>query len=78
MPQPQISSSRPAGQTANGAASAWAGKRVTVMGLGRHGGGVGAARYLARQGAHVTISDRDPAWALAASIAQLREAGTIA
>ena len=36
---------------------AWAGKRVTVMGLGRHGGGVGAARYLAELGARVTVTD---------------------
>ena len=27
------------------------------MGLGRHGGGVGAARYLAELGAHVTVTD---------------------
>lgn len=32
-------------------------QRVTVMGLGRHGGGAGVARYLARRGAIVTISD---------------------
>lgn len=35
----------------------WSGKRVTVMGLGVLGGGVGAARYLASQGAHVTVTD---------------------
>jgi UDP-N-acetylmuramoylalanine--D-glutamate ligase len=34
------------------------GKRVTVMGLGRFGGGVGAVRYLAEQGARVTVTDR--------------------
>ncbi|HWC88684.1 MAG TPA: Mur ligase family protein [Pirellulales bacterium] len=48
-----------------------AGKRVTVMGLGRHGGGVGAARWLAQQGARVTITDQLPADALEASIAML-------
>ena len=33
------------------------GRRVTVMGLGRHGGGAAAARYLAAQGAEVTVTD---------------------
>ena len=47
-------------------------RRVTVMGLGHFGGGVGAARWLARQGAAVTVTDlagpdvlRDAAAALA-------------
>ncbi|HEY5314213.1 MAG TPA: Mur ligase family protein, partial [Pirellulales bacterium] len=48
-----------------------AGKRVTVMGLGRHGGGVGAARWLAQQGARVTVTDQLPAEALQASVAAL-------
>ncbi len=34
------------------------GKRVTVMGLGRFGGGIGVTRWLCRQGAVVTVSDR--------------------
>jgi len=34
-----------------------AGKRVTVMGLGRFGGGVGVARYLVKQGADVLVTD---------------------
>ncbi len=34
-----------------------AGRRITVMGLGRHGGGVAAARWLAEQGAAVTVTD---------------------
>ncbi len=51
----------------------WARRRVTVMGLGRHGGGVGAARYLASRGALVTISDQAPRAALADSLAQLRD-----
>jgi UDP-N-acetylmuramoylalanine--D-glutamate ligase len=46
-----------------------AGKHVTVMGLGRFGGGVGVARYLAGQGAHVTVTDLDTADNLTASIA---------
>jgi len=32
-------------------------RRALVMGLGHFGGGVGAARYLARRGARVTITD---------------------
>lgn len=35
----------------------WAGRRVTVMGLGTRGGGSGVARYLAEQGALVTVTD---------------------
>lgn len=48
------------------------GKRVTVMGLGRFGGGVGVARWLAAQGARVLVTDRDSAEQLEASVAQLR------
>jgi UDP-N-acetylmuramoylalanine--D-glutamate ligase len=33
------------------------GRRVTVMGLGHFGGGAAAARWLARQGAFVTVTD---------------------
>lgn len=33
------------------------GARVTVMGLGLHGGGVSTARFLAREGADVTVTD---------------------
>src|SRR5215470_2481424 len=33
------------------------GKRALVMGLGIHGGGLGVARFLAGQGAHVTVTD---------------------
>ncbi len=50
---------------------ALAGKRVTVVGLGRFGGGVGAARWLCGQGAHVTVSDKAGADELAESIARL-------
>mgnify|MGYP003871731811 CR=1 FL=1 len=49
----------------------FAGKRVTVMGIGLFGGGVGVARFLARQGAHVTATDLKDAATLAPSIAQL-------
>ncbi len=36
-------------------------KRVTVMGLGRFGGGVGVTRWLVDQGADVLVTDKDPA-----------------
>ncbi|HVU90521.1 MAG TPA: UDP-N-acetylmuramoyl-L-alanine--D-glutamate ligase [Pirellulales bacterium] len=49
------------------------GRRVTVMGLGRHGGGVAAARWLAKQGAIVTVTDVAPAEALADSVAALAD-----
>ena len=35
----------------------WNGTRVTIMGLGSFGGGVGLAAYLARQGAAVCVTD---------------------
>ncbi len=47
------------------------GKRVTVMGLGRFGGGVGVARYLVKQGADVLVTDTLPADQLKDSLAQL-------
>jgi len=48
------------------------GKRVTVMGLGLFGGGVGAARFFAERGAQVTVTDRREAGALAESLEALR------
>jgi UDP-N-acetylmuramoylalanine--D-glutamate ligase len=48
-----------------------AGKRVTVMGLGRFGGGVGVARYLVRQGADVRVTDLLDPDQLKDSLAQL-------
>lgn len=42
----------------------WRGLRVTVMGLGAFGGGEGAARFLAEQGALVTVTDLKPHAAL--------------
>ena len=47
------------------------GKRVTVVGLGRFDGGVGGTRWLCKQGARVTVSDRAPASELEDSIRQL-------
>jgi UDP-N-acetylmuramoylalanine--D-glutamate ligase len=48
-----------------------AGRKVTVVGLGRFGGGVGATRWLAGQGARVTVSDASPAEQLAESLEQI-------
>jgi UDP-N-acetylmuramoylalanine--D-glutamate ligase len=50
-------------------------RRVTVMGLGRFGGGAGAARYFANLGAEVTVTDRDGPEKLAPSLARLRGLG---
>lgn len=36
------------------------GQRVTVMGLGRFGGGAGVTRWLAENGARVTVTDVEP------------------
>lgn len=47
------------------------GKRVTVMGLGRFGGGVGVARYLVKQGADVLVTDLLSREELADSLAKL-------
>src|SRR5215207_4558710 len=49
----------------------YSGMRALVMGLGVHGGGAGVARFLARRGARVTVTDLQPAAALEASIASL-------
>jgi UDP-N-acetylmuramoylalanine--D-glutamate ligase len=49
-----------------------AGKRVTVMGLGRFGGGVGVTRWLASQGADVLVTDVAPESELEASVAKIR------
>ena len=47
------------------------GRRVTVVGLGTHGGGAGAVRYLCRRGAAVTLTDRRTAAELAEPLAAL-------
>jgi UDP-N-acetylmuramoylalanine--D-glutamate ligase len=46
-------------------------EKVTIMGLGRHGGGVAAARFCAEAGARVTVTDLASASDLADSIAAL-------
>jgi UDP-N-acetylmuramoylalanine--D-glutamate ligase len=49
------------------------GQRVTVMGLGSFGGGIGAVRFLAGQGARVTVTDLKPAGELSAALAQIAD-----
>lgn len=50
-----------------------AGKKIVVMGLGVHGGGLGVARYCAENGAHVTVTDLRSAEILKPSIAALAD-----
>ena len=50
-----------------------AGQRVTVVGLGRFGGGVGVTRWLCGQGARVTVSDAADETTLADSIRALAD-----
>lgn len=49
------------------------GQRVTVMGLGRFGGGVGATRWLVERGADVLVTDLEPAEKLGPSVAQIQD-----
>lgn len=49
------------------------GKRVTVMGLGSFGGGVGAVRFLAERGAVVTVTDLKPREELTGALAAIGE-----
>ena len=49
------------------------GKNITLMGLGRFGGGLGVARWLAHQGAIVTITDLLQANELSDSINQISQ-----
>ncbi len=48
------------------------GKRVTVLGLGLHGGGVGVTKFLVAHGADVTVTDLKTADQLAPSLEALR------
>ena len=47
------------------------GKRVTVMGLGRFGGGVGATRWLAANGARLVVTDLASPEKLGESLGQI-------
>ncbi len=49
------------------------GQRVTVMGLGRFGGGIGVTRWLCARGARVTVTDQSAETDLRESIAQLAD-----
>jgi UDP-N-acetylmuramoylalanine--D-glutamate ligase len=60
------SSERPAGDSLR-----LEGKRVLVVGLGVHGGGVGVVRFLVQHGAQVVATDLATAEALAGSLAAL-------
>lgn len=53
----------------------WQNQRVTVMGLGRFGGGVGVTRWLADVGARVTVTDLKPAERLKASVEEIAGSG---
>ncbi len=48
------------------------GQKITVMGLGRFGGGAGVARWLAAHGAQVLLTDLEPEEKLEPSLAPLR------
>src|SRR5438128_5139361 len=48
------------------------GRRVTVMGLGLFGGGVGVTRFLVRRGAKVTVTDAKPERDLHESVDELK------
>lgn len=48
--------------------------RALVMGLGVHGGGLGVARWLLRQGVHVTVTDMASAEKLEKPLAALEQA----
>lgn len=51
----------------------FAGQRITVMGLGRFGGGVGVTRFLAERGADVLVTDLDAEDKLAESLGAIRD-----
>ncbi|MBL8874943.1 MAG: UDP-N-acetylmuramoyl-L-alanine--D-glutamate ligase [Phycisphaerae bacterium] len=54
-------------------AAPFEGKRVTVMGLGRFGGGASVTRWLAERGASVLLTDIESEEKLAASVAQIED-----
>ncbi len=48
-------------------------QRITVLGLGRFGGGLGVTRYLAERGAEILLTDKASPDTLAAPLAELDE-----
>jgi UDP-N-acetylmuramoylalanine--D-glutamate ligase len=61
----------------NSGTNRYDGMKVLVMGLGLHGGGLESARYLARSGARVTVTDLRDEKVLAPSLEKLRESGDL-
>lgn len=53
------------------------GKEVTVLGLGKFGGGVATVRFLTERGARVTVIDAKPAEALQESLRQLENCSDV-
>ncbi len=53
----------------------WRGRRVTIAGLGTFGGSVAAAKFFARLGAQVTVTDKKPREALEGSLAEIEGLG---
>jgi len=51
----------------------FAGKRITIMGLGRFGGGLGVTRWLADRGTRLTVTDLADEQALAGPLAELAD-----
>jgi len=54
--------------------ASWDGRRITVMGLGLHGGGLAVASWFLRHGAAVAVTDRKTRRELAPSVAELERA----
>ena len=48
-------------------------KKVLIMGLGLHGGGVGAAKFFCKQGADVLVTDLKSKERLEESIEKLKK-----
>lgn len=59
------------GMQSRGAPSTYSGKNILILGLGKFGGGVGVTRFLAREGAHIRVSDSAPSEELKDSLAHL-------
>lgn len=51
----------------------WSGRRVTVMGLGRHGGAIGVVRFLHARGANITVTDQADESSLSGSLEKLSD-----
>ena len=58
--------------------SAWQRKKVLVVGLGLHGGGEAAVRWLAKQGAQIRVTDSKTAEQLKPTLAKLKSIKSVA